>query len=237
MTIVRWIASCLVVACLAATPARAGVVRGTLFLSREALRAAAVHAAPVAATASSGGAHAIVPPAPRPERGVTDAVIYLQSVPDDVERRLAGHGRFFARKPRLPRLLQSDMRFVPRVMAVPAGTPVELQNLDRFYHSVFSVSAAHRFDLGLRAPGHIDTVTFDHAGVVNLYCEIHPGMIGYMVVVPNHAFTRPDSLGAFSLPRLPEGRYSLRVWHPRLGERTRSFDMPHHGDVDLDLSF
>ncbi|HKQ18695.1 MAG TPA: carboxypeptidase regulatory-like domain-containing protein [Candidatus Eisenbacteria bacterium] len=57
-------------------------------------------------------------------------------------------------------------------------------------------------------------MTFPKPGLVNVYCKLHPDMAAYIVVVPNRAFTRPDSSGRFVLPTVPRGRYALNVWHP-----------------------
>jgi hypothetical protein len=122
-------------------------------------------------------------------------------------------------------------------MSVPVGTRAEFQNLDHVYHNVFSVSPARRFDLGKYAPGKIDTVDFERAGVVNLHCDIHPDELGYIVVTPNHAVARPDSLGRFRMPKLPPGHYTLRVFHPRRGEFERPVEVPKRGDVSVDLAF
>jgi plastocyanin len=219
-----------------ASAASAGVIRGTLFASRGAAKAAAMPP-PDATSASSSGRTVQAAPHPHVQPGITDAVIYLERIPDGAERKLSGHSWFGSHKTRDPRLVLSGMRFVPRVMAFPAGTEVELQNLDSVYHSAFSVSAAKRFDLARLQPGRIDTLTFPHSGVVTLHCEIHPDEIGYLVVAPNHAIARPDSLGDFALPKLPDGDYTLHVWHPRLGELTRTVTLPRHGDLDLKLVF
>lgn len=202
---------------VSAFPADAGVIRGKLLLTP-----AAVHADQIKDPAALA----------RAERGVTDAVVYLEQVPDHVERKLTGHGwLFFIPRPApMPKIIQADMRFKPRITPVAVGTSVRLENRDRVYHSAFSVSAAKRFDLGKYPPGTIDTILFDHAGVVNLHCEIHPEMMGYIVVVPNHAYVRPDSLGGFQLPKLPAGRYTVRAWHPTFGELTKQIEVPRHGD-------
>jgi plastocyanin len=170
------------------------------------------------------------------QRGASDAVIYLVKVPDKVEKKLTKRG-WFAKKPALARVVQERRAFVPRVLVTTVGSSVEFANLDRVYHNVFSVSAAKRFDLGKYPPGHADTVTFENAGVANLHCDIHPDESAFVVVVPNHAFVRPDSLGRYKLPKLPPGDYALRVWHSRLGEIRRDVVMPRRGDVDLDLRF
>jgi hypothetical protein len=215
----------IIVAALAllVAPSAAGVIRGVLVTSAHGTRA-------------HGAADSSAAAKPALQRGANDAVIYLAQVPQKVEKKLTHRG-LFRKAPRPPRIVQTKLRFVPRVLAAAVGTAVEFENLDRVYHNAFSVSAAKRFDLGKYAPGTIDTVTFDHVGVANLHCDIHPDESGFVVVVPNHAFARPDSLGRFTLPKLPRGQYTVRVWHPRLGEITRTVEMPKHGDVALELRF
>lgn len=210
-----------------AGPAPAGTVRGTVWMNRRAPAAAKTTTEPTVIA--------------RLQRGVSESVIYIEKVPEAVERKLTGRGGFvlFRRAPKLwvPRIVQRSRAFNPRVLAIPAGTAVEFQNLDRVYHNAFSVSTARRFDLGKYAPGKTDTVKFERAGVINLHCDIHPEMLGFIVVTPNHAYTRADSVGRFALPKLPPGPYTVRVWHPRRGEIRRAIDMPRRGDVALDLTF
>ncbi|HUK64347.1 MAG TPA: carboxypeptidase regulatory-like domain-containing protein [Dongiaceae bacterium] len=216
----------LVIACtLAAEPAAAGIVTGTLWMTRESLEA---H--------QKSGAE----PTIRRQIGVTDAVIYVDALPEKVDEKLAATRRWFWQRretPHLPRVVQNNRRFDPRVMSVPVGTRAEFQNLDHVYHNVFSVSPAKRFDLGKYPPGRIDTVAFERAGVINLHCDIHPDELAYIVVTPNHAVARPDSLGRFKLPKLPPGSYTLRVFHPRRGEFARPVAVPKKGDVSVDLAF
>ena len=207
---------------LAADPAAAGVIRGVLTTSPPPPRV---------------GRDSLKTAKPTLQRGAGDAVVYLETVPEKVEKKLTKRG-FFRKAPKPQRIVQRNLHFVPRVVATAMGSLVEFENLDRVYHNTFSVSAAKRFDLGKYKPGTLDSVLFDRAGVVNLHCDIHPDESGFVVVVPNHAFTRPDSLGRFQLPpKLPKGDYTLHVWHPRLGEFSRAVTMPAHGDLKLELKF
>lgn len=171
-----------------------------------------------------------------PQRQVVEAVVYLERIPEKVERKLTRQ-RWWKRQPRLPRMVQQELRFTPRVLATAAGSRVEFANLDRVFHNTFSVSAARRFDLGKYPPGHVDTIAFERAGVANLHCDIHPRETAFVVVVPNHAYARPDSFGRFSLPKLPAGVYTVRVWHPRLGDLRRKVTMPRRGDLALEFNY
>lgn len=217
----------IVIAILLALPvasAHAAGIRGQLWLSDEAARYARTGRVPSAAAALQ-------------QREASDAVVYVETIPDKAEKKLVKPHWFFAKKPPMVRLVQSGRRFVPRILAVPAGARVQLENLDLVYHNAFSVSPAKRFDLGKYPPGRIDTLSFDRAGIINLHCDIHPEMVGFVVVVPNHEFTRPDSTGAFVLPGLPEGRYTMCAWHPRRGERRVAFEVLKRGDVNVAVRY
>jgi plastocyanin len=195
--------------CAAAPCAGKGVIHGTL-------KAPGRGGAP----ASQGGAR------------LKDAVIYLQDAPAKLEKKLAKKARRDT-----PSIVQKDLRFSPRVLAVAAGDTVRFRNLDRVYHNTFSVSPARRFDLGKYPPGHVSPVVFDSVGIVNLHCDIHPDEAGFVAVVPNHLFTRPDSLGRFEMPKVPPGAYTLRIWHPRFGTLRQDVDVPRRGDTTLELRF
>lgn len=227
-----------------ATTASAGAIRGQLWLAQPDLRKPAL----VAASRDRAATRAPdVERLLRAQRGVSDAVLYVESIDAKVETHLARQKqgtRWLSwlpwadrPAPRLKRLVQSRHRFVPRVFVTTAGESIELKNLDGVYHNTFSVSAAKRFDLGKYAPGMTDTVTFNRPGIVNLHCDIHPDEIGFVVVAPNHAYAAPDSLGRFALPALPEGSYRLHYWHPHHGDHVVGVVIPRRGDVTLDLSF
>lgn len=189
----------------------------------------------VPAAAPSGGT-GLKRPAAKPLPGITDAVITVRRIPEASERSLADRLQRNRRRTS-SRMVFQQSRFKPRVMAVAAGTGVEFQNLDRIWHSTFSVSSAQRFDLGKLKPGARDTVTLTRPGVINLHCDIHPEETGFLVVAPNHAFARPDSLGRFELPRLPSGSYEVEIWHPVRGSRERVVVVPSRGDAECDLAF
>lgn len=205
----------------------AGGVEGRIWMSRETQAAAARMRDPARIA--------------KAQRGVGEAVVWIEAIPEKIEQKLASRRTGWLFKRTLPdpvaSIAQVNQRFRPRVLAVPAGVQVEIRNADRVYHGTFSVSPAKRFDLGMRAPGRRDTVKFSQSGVVNLHSELYPEMLGFVVVTPNHALARPDSLGRFQLPKLPPGRYTLRAWHPERGELKRAIEVAKRGDTKLDLRF
>ena len=106
-----------------------------------------------------------------------------------------------------------DKSFEPRVVAVPKGASVSFLNRDPILHNVFSVSEPYRFDLGFYGEGKAESVTFDRPGVVRVFCNVHQGMVGYVLVLDTPFYTSPDAQGRFRLSGLPEGTGTLTVWH------------------------
>jgi len=170
-------------------------------------------------------------PAPeRPQRGlVTDAVIFVDSFAGDP-------GPAPAERSQRPTLAQRGQAFDPRVVVVPAGGTVDFPNLDPVYHNVFSVSPPRRFDLGKYPRGQSRSITFQKPGQVNVFCDIHSDMAGFILVVPNRHWARPAADGGYALTDLPAGRYRLLVWHPDFPARVYDVDVPASGDVTLDVS-
>lgn len=107
----------------------------------------------------------------------------------------------------------AQKRFQPRVVAVPTKGTVEFPNADPIYHNVFSVSGNNRFDLGLYRSGASKSKTFDEPGLVRVYCNIHPQMVGFVMVVDTDfaSVTGPD--GSFQFENVPAGPHTVRVWH------------------------
>lgn len=161
---------------------------------------------------------------------VTDAVIYINPLPDALERRWGPTGETFT-------VIQRDRRFMPRVTAVPVGATIRFQNRDDVYHNVFSVSPAKRFDLGKYPPNATNQVTFTRPGVVNLFCDIHPKMAAWVLVVPHRLYVRPEYDGTFEFPKLPPGYYNLIAWHPSFGRVAKRVEVPHHGDAQVAMKF
>ena len=207
-------------ALLLPSAARAGVIRGTLQVPT-AVAAPELHPYP--------GRAGSMPSMAMANGAVTDAVLYVEKVPASMNLPPpdASH----------PELGQRDQAFVPRVLAIQAGTTVDFPNHDPIFHNVFSVSPTKRFDLGKYPRGHSRSVRFAKPGLVNVYCDIHSDMAAYILVLPHHVFARPGASGRFALPALPAGAYTLRVWHPDFGEIRREVQVPAEGDVVLDLRY
>ena len=118
-----------------------------------------------------------------------------------------------------PSITQRDKRFVPHVVAVQRGEAVSFPNVDPIFHNVFSVSTGNEFDLGLFRKGASRSVRFRSAGLVRVYCNIHPEMAAYVRVLDETAFAVTSADGSFRISGVPRGARVVRLWHEKGGEK------------------
>jgi plastocyanin len=109
-------------------------------------------------------------------------------------------------------LSQRNLTFEPHVLAVRTGTIVDLPNNDRVFHNVFSFHDGKRFDLGLYPVGTSKQLTFDRPGLSRIFCNIHPGMAGYVLAVETPFFALSNPEGRFLIPAVPPGSYVYHAW-------------------------
>jgi plastocyanin len=116
---------------------------------------------------------------------------------------------------------QREKTFLPHVLAVPLGTTVQFRNDDRIYHNVFSIAKPNDFDAGIRATGATYTRTFNNPGAVEILCNIHSTMNGYVFVVDSPLYTKAQASGTFVIRGVAPGRYELAAWHEAASNVTR----------------
>ncbi len=119
--------------------------------------------------------------------------------------------------------------FVPRVAVVPVGGSVEFPNADKVYHNVFSASGENHFDLDLYKGGKSGAQTFQHPGLVRVYCNIHPQMSAFVLVRDNPFWARVGPDGTFSIEGVPAGTWTLKAWHERAGETAQGVTVADEG--------
>jgi len=141
-----------------------------------------------------------------------------------------------ARRPPLARpavLDQRNVQFVPQVLAVQVGTKVSFPNNDRVFHNVFSFHESNRFDLGLYPVGMVKEVPFDRPGLSRVYCNIHPQMAAYVMVVDTPYFAVSDAAGRFTIAAVPAGTHRYHAWYP--GGKMLSDSVTVAADLPLEV--
>jgi len=117
---------------------------------------------------------------------------------------------------------QKGCEYHPHVLAFPAGSAVEILNPDGILHNVHSYSKANspfnqaqpKFKKSLE-------VKVEKPEVVEVKCDVHGWMHGWLVATANPYFAVTDGSGSFKLTDVPAGSYTLEVWHEKLGKSTQ----------------
>ena len=112
---------------------------------------------------------------------------------------------------------QQQKEFVSNVTVISRGSRVNFPNSDDILHHVYSFSTANVFELPLYGNGqNIDYFEpFEQAGVVELGCNIHDWMLGYIYVAETSLAVRTDATGEAVIQGIPAGEFQVRVWHSR----------------------
>jgi plastocyanin len=134
---------------------------------------------------------------------------------------------------------QKDKQFVPHLLVVQTGTPVDFPNSDTVAHHVYSFSHPNKFMLPMYKGDPPPPVTFEYSGVVSLGCNIHDHMLGFILVVDSNIFTKTDENGRASLSLDDPEDYQIRIWSPRIrdGEELLSKTVPIPGASKPQVSF
>jgi len=164
-------------------------------------------------------------------KGMADnanAVVYIAAVP----------GKSFPIPTTSAQIDQRNMKFQPHVLPVLVGTTVEFLNSDTVSHNVFTPDAcAGKFNLGTWAPGSSKKPhTFTKECAATLLCLIHPEMEAFVVVVPTPYFAATAADGAYKIAGVPDGSYTVKVWHPKLKTIQKAVTVNGPTEVDLELS-
>ncbi len=130
-------------------------------------------------------------------------------------------------------ILNRQMAFAPFVQVVPSGGKVVFGNADPFPHNVFSPDN-EKFNMGNVAQNTNHARAFPNPGAYTLLCNLHPGMLGYLLVTPSPWFARTDAKGKFALKHVPPGTYKVTAWAPRQAPITQNVTVTD-GDVTIDF--
>ena len=159
-------------------------------------------------------------------RGAGDAVVYLDEIP----------GKTFPPPSAHQRVDQKEMVFTPHVLPVLVGTTVDFVNSDPLLHNVFSPDkCAEKFNLGSWPQGQVRSYTFKQPCAATLLCNVHPEMEAFVVAVPTPYFAVTAEDGGYTITEVPDGAYTVKVWHPKLKETSRQVTVAGATTADFEL--
>jgi plastocyanin len=128
---------------------------------------------------------------------------------------------------------QINKTYVPHVKIIPVGSSISFPNKDNIRHHVYSFSDAKKFELPLYEGTPSTPILFDKSGIVTLGCNIHDWMSAYIFISDTPYYGLSNATGSLTIKNLPAGKYSIKVWHPRIKEEIKPTDMILSGQDKL----
>ena len=153
-----------------------------------------------------------------------NAVVYVAKVP----------GKTFPQPKEHATIDQLNRVFQPHVLPVLVGTTVDFLNSDPYAHNVFSPDAcADKFNLGTFPKGEKKSHTFRKECFATLLCITHAEMEAFVAVLPTPYFAPTKTDGSYDIRDVPDGSYTLKIWHPKLKGSEKSVSV--HGATEADF--
>ena len=129
---------------------------------------------------------------------------------------------------------QNGCEYKPHVVAFPVGTTVEILNPDGILHNVHSYSKANKaFNMAQPKFKKTLDVKIEKAEAIEIKCDVHGWMHGWLVATENPYFAVTDKSGSFKLTDVPAGTYTVEVWHEKLGKTTQKVTVKAKEDAKL----
>jgi plastocyanin len=160
-------------------------------------------------------------------RNSADAIVYVDKVA----------GKTFPPPSEHAKIDQKNMQFTPKVLAVVTGTTVDFLNSDAVLHNVFSPDAcADKFNLGTWPQGQSKSFTFKKECFASLLCKVHSEMEGYVAALPTPYFAVTGADGSYVIKDVPDGAYTVKVWHPKLKAATKSVTVKGATEASFEIA-
>ena len=135
--------------------------------------------------------------------GIKDSVVHLVGK--------FQHGKPLSELKHPDTLNQRLCSYQPRVMVLPMGTRLAMTSDDEVGHNI-RMAGATQMNLAISKGKRIKR-RLQRPGVIQLACDIHPWMSGYIHVVKHPYYAITDSDGRFELTDVPAGTHKIRLWH------------------------
>jgi len=137
-------------------------------------------------------------------------------------------------------LTQRGCTFVPHVLGVMVGQPLQVVTEDPTTHNIHVIGGKGNRDWNVtQQPGTPSVTTrFSHPEImVPVRCNIHPWMEAYVGVVTNPYYAVTGDDGSFLIKNVPPGDYTLSVWTATFGTQERSVTVRPGESASVDFTF
>jgi hypothetical protein len=108
--------------------------------------------------------------------------------------------------------------FDPHVAVGYKGGKIIQKNDDPIFHNIHTyLNGKTMFNIGLPEKGSSVEKPLLRAGLMEVTCDSHPWMHGYVQIFEHPYAAVTDAKGEFSIKDIPAGTYTIQAWHEGLG--------------------
>lgn len=126
--------------------------------------------------------------------------------------------------------------FEPHIQVVRPKEPVEVVNSDPVAHNINATQGVYTvFNVLQPSKDMRSTKTFEKPGLVEIKCNVHDWMHGFLYVLPHPYAVVTAENGEFSLENVPAGKYELVVWQEHLGEQVFAVEVKAGETAKMDI--
>jgi len=109
--------------------------------------------------------------------------------------------------------------FVPHVQGAMVGDSYEIRNSDPVLHNThLHMEETTLMNVAMPPGGKNIKKSLLQPGIVNVKCDAHKFMQGWVFVADNPYFAITDKEGNFKISGIPAGKYKIKIWHEGLAE-------------------
>jgi plastocyanin len=158
-------------------------------------------------------------------KGIKDVVASLPSIQK---------GKALGKPEKPPVLDQKSCEYHPYAQIIPVNTTLEVTNSDDVLHNI-KTSGGSKTSFNIAQPKFKRklTVEFKNPEIVQVECNVHGWMHAIIVVEDNPYDALTDANGSFKITDVPPGKYTVKVWHSKLGEQTKEVTVGPKEDVTV----
>jgi plastocyanin len=134
---------------------------------------------------------------------------------------------------------QVGCRYVPHMAAVMVGQPVQFEDDDQTLHNIHPMPKNNREWNQSQMPNSEPLAkTFAQPELmIPIKCNQHPWMHMYLSVLGNPYFAITGKDGAYTLPNLPPGTYTISAVQEKFGEKTQTVTVGARDSKKLNFSY
>lgn len=133
---------------------------------------------------------------------------------------------------------QKKCAFIPRIMIIKPKMAGAVLNSDSVGHNFHTISkGVYNINKKIQ-PGSKLAITnkkIRKTGLVKAKCDIHSWMGGAWWVADNPYTVLSDEDGNFTLTNVPPGKYTIAIWHEKLGESKQQVEVGAGADTKMDV--